>query len=348
MDKRRCNKSGLELSVLGLGCWAFGGGEYWGPRDQNGVNEVVHAAVDMGINYFDTAEAYNEGRSESSLGKALQNIPRDKVIIGSKVSPSNGYYETLLDHCHASLNRLNTDYIDIYMIHWPLSPHSIKHFTNDKNVIQKPPGTDEAISALKELQHQGKIRHIGISNFGVSRMLELPLKEIAVNELPYNLLSRGIEYEVLPFCSKNGIGVIGYMTLLQGLLGGNYSSLREVPVTRRRTRHFNSNANPECRHNEPGCEQETKEALAQIRNLADKNGYSMAEIAIKWVISNPIITCSLAGARTVVQLEQNVKSVLDQLPVDIVAELNRITDPVKNKLGPHFDYYESVENDRTI
>src|SRR5690606_33722560 len=135
MEKRKVQQSGLEISVLGAGCWAFGGGEYWGDQSQKDINEVVHASVDLGINYFDTAEVYNEGRSESSLGEAIRGIPRDRFLIGTKISPSNCYKNTLVEHCHASLQRLGTDYIDVYMLHWPIHPHSIRHFTEDEKII---------------------------------------------------------------------------------------------------------------------------------------------------------------------------------------------------------------------
>jgi aryl-alcohol dehydrogenase-like predicted oxidoreductase len=193
MEKRLCKNSGLELSVLGTGCWTFGGGTYWGDQNQKDVNEVVHESVRLGINYFDTAEAYNEGRSESSLGEAIAGIPRDKFLIGTKVSPSNCYPNTLMEHCEASLKRLNTDYIDLYMIHWPIHPHSIRHFTNDVAIIQNPPEIESAIETLRKLKQQGKIRNYGVSNFSQSRLNNLPLHEISVNELPYNLLCRAIE-----------------------------------------------------------------------------------------------------------------------------------------------------------
>ena len=139
MELRRCGNSDLTLSTLGFGCWSFGGGTYWGDCNQADADAVVRRAVELGINYFDAAEAYNAGRSEEALGKALRGIPRDKVIVGTKVSPSNCYAETLPQHCEASLRRLGLDYVDLYMIHWPIHPHSIRHFTSDEAVIRNPP-----------------------------------------------------------------------------------------------------------------------------------------------------------------------------------------------------------------
>lgn len=348
MEKRVCENNGLELSVLGLGCWAFGGGEYWGKQNQADINRVVRTAWDGGINYFDTAEAYNEGRSESSLGEAIKDLPRNEIYIGTKISPSNCYYKTLIEHCHGSLRRLQSDYIDIYMIHWPIHPHSIKHFTGNKRIIMKPPRLEEAIEALRFLKEQGKIRFFAVSNFGVNRMKNLPLEEIAVNELPYNLLCRAIEFDVLPFCTKKGIGTIGYMALMQGLLADNFPTLRDVPAWRRRTRHFDSHGNEKCRHGEFGCEEKTQTALNQIRQICRDTGYGMADLSLKWIISNPDITCTLAGTTNVEKLEQNIKAVVIPLEKEIIKDLNRITSPVKRALGNHIDYYESAENDRTI
>ena len=124
MQARSCGKSDLVLSVLGLGCWSFGGGAYWGRCDQADADAVVRRAVELGITYFDVAEAYNNGRSEESLGIALKGVPREKVLIGSKVSPSHCYANTLPAYCDASLRRLGLDYLDLYMIHWPIHPHS--------------------------------------------------------------------------------------------------------------------------------------------------------------------------------------------------------------------------------
>jgi myo-inositol catabolism protein IolS len=342
MERRVCRNSGLELSVLGTGCWAFGDGEYWGHQNQKDVVNVVHASVDLGINYFDTAEVYNEGRSETSLGQAITGIPRDRFLIGTKISPSNCYKETLIEHCEASLKRLGTDYIDIYMVHWPVHSHSIRHFTGNKNIIENPPEISETVGALQILKNQGKIRNFGVSNFSRGRLPELPLEEISVNELPYNLLCRAIEYDTLPFCDEKGIGVIGYMALLQGILADNFPSFDDIPLWQRRTRHFNSRNTKESRHGEEGAEDEANAALK-----GKEAGLSMAEIAIKWILNNPSITCILAGSRNIMELEANVKAVENSLSQEIKDKLDQITLPLMEKLGNHFDYYESSENDRT-
>ncbi|HDR51710.1 MAG TPA: aldo/keto reductase [Mariniphaga anaerophila] len=347
MNYKKTKNGDLMLSAIGTGCWAFGGGQYWGAQDQKDVNEVVHASVDYGINYFDTAEAYNEGRSEISLGEAIKGIPREKFLIGTKVSPSNCYKQKLIEHCEASLKRLQTEYIDLYMVHWPIHPHSIKHFTSDSKIIENPPTIEEALESLRLLKQQGKIRNFGVSNFSLTRLKGLPNNEIAVNELPYNLLCRAIEYDTLPYSQENGIGIIGYMALLQGILADIYPTLEDVPVWQRRTRHFNCKSTKECRHGEGGAEKETNAALDGIRKICQNTGMSMAELSIKWILANHAITCTLVGSRNRNELESNINTVNNELDKDIKAELDQITLPLKEKLGNHFDYYESAENDRT-
>jgi aryl-alcohol dehydrogenase-like predicted oxidoreductase len=177
---------------------------------------------------------------------------------------------------------------------------------------------------------------------------DLFFNEIAVNELPYNLLCRAIEYDTLPFCEEQGIGVIGYMAMLQGILADIYPSLDDVPVWQRRIRHFNFENNPECRHGESGAEDETNAALKSIREICHRTGYTMPEIAVKWILGNPAITCTLAGSRNTRELEANVKAIQEPLSGDIKAELDQVTSPLMERLGNHFDYYESAENDRTL
>jgi aryl-alcohol dehydrogenase-like predicted oxidoreductase len=346
MQLRQCGKYNLRLPVLGMGCWAYGGGEYWGAQSQEDVNAVVRHAIEQGANFFDTAEAYNQGGSENSLGIALRGIPRGQVIIGTKISPSNVEPKTLMAHCDASLGRLQTDYIDLYMVHWPITPHSIKHFTSE-NI--PTPSVLDAFGALEYLRKTGKIRYIGVSNFGVSKLSEALATgaEIAINELPYSLLTRAIELEILPFCRENGIGVLGYMSLLQGVLADIFRTLDDVPVWQRRTRHFDSRRTPECRHGLTGAEPETNAALTSIRAIARKHGMTMPEVALKWAFAGDGITSSLCGSRSVKELQMNIKAASEPLDQNIIEELNEATRPLLEKLGPSFDYYENPANDRT-
>jgi aryl-alcohol dehydrogenase-like predicted oxidoreductase len=235
------------------------------------------------------------------------------------------------------------------MIHWPIHPHSIRHFTGDEAIISHPPTIHEAFEAMQQLQKSGKIRYIGLSNFSYNRLKnDVPAEVlVAVNELPYNLLCRAAEYDTLPYCKQNGIGVIGYMTLLQGILTGKYASLADVPEWQRRTRHFNCAGTPKCRHGEPGFEQETAEALQGIELISKKYGIKMSELSTRWAIQSGV-NCALVGARNVKQLEENVNALDAPVIPEIIQELNEVTENLKEKLGNHFDYYESVSNDRTL
>ncbi len=349
MERRRCGRADLELSALGLGCWSFGGGSYWGECSQQAVDAVVRRSLDLGINYFDPAEASHAGRSEEALGRALKGLPRERLIIGTKVSPSNCYAHVLPAHCEASLRRLGLDYVDLYMIHWPIHPHSIRHFTSDERTIAHPPTLDEAFEALDRLRQAGKIRHVGLSNFGPARLEEALARcpDLLVQELPYSLLTRAIELAMLPRCRTLGLGVIAYMVLLQGVLTDACARLDDVPPYQRRTRHFDSHRSALSRHGEAGAEAETSAALAAIRQIARERGMTMAELATKWALAAPGITCCLVGTRSVKKLEENVRAAAGPLPAEVVDRLNAATRPLLDALGPGFDYYESLANDRT-
>lgn len=346
MELRDCGHSGLKLSVLGLGCWAFGGGEYWGPHEQSLVDAVVRRAFELGITYFDTAEVYNDGRSEASLGQALRGLPRERVVIGTKVSPAHVHADVLPRRCEASLRRLGTDYIDLYMVHWPITLRSIRHFDAR---IEVCPAVEDAFATLSQLQEEGKVRHIGVSNFARPGLEEAlaHCPGLVVNELPYNLLSRAIEWEALPACRGLGLGVIGYMALLQGVLTDLYPTLGDIPVWQRRTRHFDARNSPGVRHGLGGEEEATREALSALRAVCREIGLSLPELALKWVVANRELSCNLVGSRSVRKLEANVRAVQQPLPAEIFERLNAITDPLKERLGRSFDYYESPDNDRT-
>ena len=346
MPTRRCGSSELVLPALGMGCWAFGGGEYWGRQSQSEVDAVVRHAVDHGCNFFDTAEAYNAGASELSLGQALRGIPRDRVIVCTKVSPNHAAPATLVAHCEASLRRLGTDHIDLYLVHWPITAHSLQHFTPEEIPT---PSVPAAFAALEGLRRAGKIRHIGVSNFGRAKLTEALATgaRIVVNELPYSLLTRAIEIEILPFCRERGIGVLGYMALLQGVLSDRYARLADLPEWRRRTRHFDSRHTPLCRHGLPGAEGETTAALEAIRAVARRMGLTTSELALKWACTGEGITSSLCGSRNVAALQANIKAVTGPLDPAAMAELDRLTRPLLDALGPSFDYYEHPANDRT-
>ncbi len=339
MKKKLCGSSGLELPVLGIGCWSFGGGKYWGSQDQNDVDRVVHRALDWGCNFFDTAEGYNNGESEISLGKALKGR-RSEAIIGSKISPSNAYPDSIKEHCEASLNRLGTDYIDVYMMHWPINRQPVKGKA-------PPPSTDEAFNTLDELRREGKIRHVGLSNFGVEQLGEVISTgvQISVNELAYSLLSRAIEIEIMPLCRENGMGILGYMPLMQGLLTGKFRTPDDVPANRARTRHFGGNWEG-SRHGESGAERTTFDTLDLIREISLRENISITRLSLAWSMANPAITCTITGARNKEQLDENAKAALYNMKPELVTELDETTKRLKEELGPSADYFNSTDKSR--
>ena len=356
LERRPCGSSGPELSVLGLGCWQFGGGDYWGDSNQENVNVVVQTALDAGINYFDTAEMYNDGRSEVFLGKALKGADRDRVVVGTKVWPTHLHPQTLRTHCEASLQRLDMDTIDIYMIHWPCHARTYPLFV-DSAVMgvtlasgkADTPSLPEAVEMLLTLQAEGKIRHLGVSNHGVERFEEIRQLggEYVVNQLGYNLASRGAEYEILPHCEKTGTGVIAYMVLLQGLLTDRYASLDEVPDWYTRTRHFRADRSPKTRHGEAGAEAQLLEALEGLRALAAECGSTLADLALQWAIAGTGITCALIGTQSSDRLQRAVQAAGHTLAPEVLRHLDTLTLPLKEHLGPSLDIFEGVANDRT-
>jgi aryl-alcohol dehydrogenase-like predicted oxidoreductase len=170
----------------------------------------------------------------------------------------------------------------------------------------------------------------------------------AANQLCYSLLSRAIEFEVLPFCRAHGVGVIAYLALMQGLLTGKYRTLDEVPPLHRRTRHFDGRQSGTlCRHGEPGAEAEVNAALAAIREIGRESGLSMSDLAIKWAIAQPGMACVLAGCRTPQRVEENARATAAPLAPEIASRLSAATDVLKAKLGRNCDYWEAAANDRT-
>lgn len=348
MKYRKMGISDIQLSTLGVGCWSYGGGDYWGKQSQQDVDQVIHSAVERGANFLDTARMYNDGKSEISVGEAVKGIRR-KAVICSKVSPANAYHDTLKLECERSLKALGTDYLDIYMLHWPINPYGIRHFTSDERISNDPPTIAEALEALSELKQEGKIRAIGLSNFGKKQMEEALsiCPDIAVNEMPYNIFSRAIEAEILPFCEKHGIGVVASMSLQQGLLTGIFTEASQVPMHQAHSRHFSQEHGGEAaRHGEPGAEDEIFTALPKLALLARECGCTLAQLSIAWILSRPQICSALVGCRNLGELDSNLQAASLKLPRNVIDEIDKISLPVLQKLGNNPDYYENTKNSR--
>ena len=312
----------LTVSTYALGCWSFAGGQVWGDQDEKLSIATVDAALDAGINFFDSAEGYGAGESERVLGKALVG-KRDKAIIATKVSANHLSAPALIAACEGSLRNLQTDYIDLYLVHWPNWEVPLA----------------ETVGALEQLKRAGKIREIGVCNFGVQDLSEmLTHYPIVTNQLPYNLLWRVIESEILPVCLAHQVGLMCYSPLAQGLLTGRYANADEVPAGLARTRHY-AGTRPMAAHGEAGAEAEVFAALAAIKQIAAEIGQPMAAVALAWVRQQPGVATILIGARSPQELQLNLPALDLQLTPDVRQRLNHVTEPVKAKLGNNADMW---------
>ncbi len=324
MEYRTLGRSNLKVSAVSMGCWAIVGGSTWGPQDESEAVAAIRASLDAGVTFFDTAEGYGSGHSEELLGQALAGR-RDEAVIATKVSPSHLAPDALKEACEASLRRLRTDVIDLYIVHWPSR--------------EAPVG--ETWRAMEDLQAQGKVRVLGVSNFATGDLTELlEVGRPEAVQLPYSLLCRAIEHEVVPVCLANDISVTCYSPLAQGLLTGKFRSADDVPAGRARTRLFSSHR-PEARHGEPGAEAETFAAIAALRAVAEGLGEPMGRVALAWLLTRPGVASVIAGARDAQQARENAAAGDLKLPDDAVRELTRATEALKEHFGSNPDMWES-------
>lgn len=322
MQYRRLGKSDLNVSVIAFGAWQIGDEGYWGAEGAGDAAAVVQSAIDGGINLFDTAEMYGNGESERVLGRALGSR-RDKVLIASKVSPQHCTPEGLRASCDASLRRLGTDRIDLYQIHWPFRDASF----------------DVVYEEMMKLKKAGKIREVGVSNFGAADLdAWMAVGACVSNQLGYNLAFRAIEYEVVPACMRHGVGILVYMPLLQGILTCRWGRAEDVPEARRRTRHF-SGSRSGVRHGEGGCEELLFEMLRQLSDMARDAGTSPAAVALGWLLSREGVSSVIVGARNPAQLERNLNAADAYLSETLLREADRISEPLKEKLGTNSDMW---------
>lgn len=325
----------LRVSVIAMGSWALAGDMAWGDQSEGDSVASARAAVDAGINFFDTAPGYGDGLSERRLGKGLEGL-RQQVVIATKIGPDAMQAGAVARSVERSLENLRTDYVDLLQIHWPSRSVPLA----------------ETLGALDALKRQGKVRWIGLSNFGkldLGDALELGrARELArpcTNQLPYSLLSRAIEFEVIPACERAGVGVLCYSPLLWGLLAGSYEHPDQVPDGRARSRHF-SPQRKLIRHREPGCERETFQAIADIRRIAARLGVKMSDLAVAWLLHRPGVSAVLTGIRRPEQASANVQAAELSLDAETLAELDRVTDPVKQALGANPDLWQSGSDTR--
>jgi aryl-alcohol dehydrogenase-like predicted oxidoreductase len=296
METRALGNSDLAITRLGFGAWAIGGGGWafgWGPQDDDDSIAAIRRAVDRGMNWIDTAAVYGLGHSEEVVARALADYGRgaERPYVFTKcamVWDERGEVRKSLDphsikrECEASLRRLRVDAIDLYQIHWP---------TDDITDI------DDGWAAMAELQREGKVRWIGVSNFGVEQLRRAQaIAPITSLQPPYSMLRRRIESEVLPFCRANDIGVIAYSPMVSGLLTGAMTRERAANLPdddwRRRNVEFQE---PRLGRN--------LQLVELLREIGARHGHSPGEVAIAWVLRNPDVTGAIVGARSAEQVD---------------------------------------------
>jgi aryl-alcohol dehydrogenase-like predicted oxidoreductase len=297
MQYRNFGKSDLATSVIGFGTWPMGRGMF-GAFDEDEIARAVDLAIDSGVTLFDTAEVYGWGASEELLGKLLRGR-RDRVVLVSKGgTPWNesknrtdrdSSRKQLTKALEGSLRRLQTDYLDLYLIHWP----------DESRPFSEP------MEALADFQSQGKIRYGGVSNFSMEQMREsLETFPIICNQVGYHLFDTRPEPEVFPFCQENGLGVMAYGPLAHGLLTGTMTPDTEFgPDDWRRNLVAFGQPLFEGEH--------FLDNLFKVDNLseyASDTGRTVAQLALAWVLSNPVVSVALTGVRNPAEMAQNVEA----------------------------------------
>lgn len=294
-------KSGLQVSQISLGTWALGS-DFYGEVDLKIAIDTLHAAVDCGINLVDTAPNY--GNSEEVLGKALVGI-RDKVVLATKcgcLKYPGGSYKLLTPvsmrlQLEDSLRRLNTDYIDLYQIHYP-----------DKNSSM-----EVAYETMNQFVAEGKIRAWGVCNHNVAETLQASDAGAVSVQTQFSLTKRAVARDILPVAKANDMGVIAYGTLIGGLLSGKYTGPKSIGTTDRRPM-FYSEFKPE---NWP----KSEKLIAAVREVAEARGVSMPSVAINWALSSPYVSTALVGAKSPEQAAANAEAVSFSLTEEEIAKL---------------------------
>jgi aryl-alcohol dehydrogenase-like predicted oxidoreductase len=316
MEYRTLGRTGLKVSPLCLGAMMFGS---FGNPDHDDSVRIIHAALDAGINFVDTADVYSFGESEEIVGKALAQTKRHRMVLATKVHGQMGRDPNaqgnsrrwVMTECDNSLRRLGVDYIDLYQIHRP-SP--------DTDI-------DETLGALTDLVRAGKIRSFGSSTFPAHEIIEAQWvserrarERFVTEQPPYSMLVRGIEKDVLPTCQKYGMGVLSWSPLAGGWLSGAFGPGKEN-TSRRATvipdRYDLENAGNRLK----------VEAVGKLLELADEAGLSLIELALGFVLEHPGVTCPIIGPRTVEHLESQLPALELRLAPDVLDRIDEIVPP---------------------
>jgi len=291
METKQLGKTDMNITRIGFGAWAIGGGNWafgWGPQDDNEAIAAIRRAVEVGMNWIDTAAVYGLGHSEVLVGKAIKGIPHKPFIFTkcglvwdeSRKTNQNLKAESIRRECEASLRRMDIDVIDLYQVHWPVEDD-----------------IEEAWEMMAQLQLEGKVRWIGVSNYNIEQMKKCQaIAPVSSLQPPYSLINREYEKEILPFCKENNIGVIVYSPMGSGLLTGTMTRERIAAMPsddwRRNSSYFK----------QPALNKNL--ALAEkLRAIGKKHGYSAGEVAIAWTLQNPAVTGAIVGGRSAAQVD---------------------------------------------
>ena len=310
MELRNLGSSDIKISPIIMGTWQAGK-DMWAGIDDAQSTQAIKAAYDAGITTFDTAEVYGSGHSERVVGNALYDV-RDRVVIATKVFSNHLQYNQVIGACHGSLKNLNTDYIDLYQIHWPPGSFGAK----------KVP-LEETMRAMTDLKAQGKIRAIGVSNFSRSQLEEAAtFGRVDSLQPPYSLFWRKVETDALPYCRKNNITVLAYSSMAQGLLTGKFGPDHTFAKGDHRFRN---------KLFQPENYRRVHKALEKLGPIAAANHITLGQLALAWIISQPGV-CAIAGARNSEQAVQNAAAAGVRLSDTDLAAVNSIgrivTDPL--------------------
>jgi len=288
MDYRRLGKSELNVSVIGLGTWAIGG-KFWGHTDEADAIAAIRKAIDSGVNLIDTAPIYGDGHSEEMVGKAVKGR-RHQVVIATKCGARFRGADLVNDltpksirkELEVSLKLLDTDVIDLYQCHWP-----------DPNTP-----IEETIGEMAKMKAEGKIRHIGVSNFDAALLKKAQkVARIASNQVGYSMLNREIENELIPFCREQAIGILAYGPLGGGILTGKYKEKPKFEEGDARTFFYDYYEEPQW--------SQVQALLKELEQIAARHGKPVVQVAINWARQQPGITSALVGARNPQQAEAN-------------------------------------------
>jgi len=308
---RTLGNSDLKLTSIGFGAWAIGGGDWafaWGPQDDNESIAAIHRALDLGINWIDTAAVYGLGHSEEVVARALKSVSNRPYVFtkcGIRWRKDRTSYrsltaESVTEELDGSLRRLGVDTIDLYQIHWPDPESEI----------------EEAWAALAHMRQQGKVRWIGVSNFNVAQMKRvMEIAPITSLQPPYSMLRPAIEAEVLPYVRDNGIGVINYSPMVSGLLTGKMSAERVAAMPADDWRH------KAAEFNEPRLSRNLR-LVEFLREIGSSHGVTPGVVAVAWTLHNPGITAAIVGGRNAKQVEELSAALRFRLSEDEYAQIN--------------------------